>query len=67
MQNSPIDNFWQFEASYWLHQLGSSVEGLTTTDAEKKLKDSGNALPKNVRWKNTLLLFFGQFKNSIMV
>lgn len=67
MQNSPIDNFWQFEASYWLHQLGSSVEGLTTTDAEKKLKDSGNALPKNVRWKNTLLLFFGQFKSPLML
>ena len=67
MQTSILNNFWQFEPSYWFQKLGSSTNGLSQIDAEKILKSSNQFVKRQSRYQKDLLLFISQFKSPLML
>jgi P-type Mg2+ transporter len=67
MQSLSPNNFWQFTPSYWFQKLGSSVNGLTQSEAEKILRQSDQFIKKPSRFQKDLLLFITQFKSPLML
>ena len=41
MEISSLTHFWQFDSEYWYKQFNTSEKGLTSSDVEKILMQSG--------------------------
>lgn len=67
MESTSSNNFWQFDAAYWIKQLKTSENGLSDSMAKKILAQS-NQHPKTTSgFKKDILLFIGQFKSPLML
>lgn len=67
MESPSSNNFWQFDAAYWIQQLKTSENGLSDSMAKKILPQS-NQHPKTTSgFKKDILLFIGQFKSPLML
>lgn len=63
----PVAAYWSVPAEELLAQLGSSSNGLTTTEAQRRLKESGpNALKVSHR-ASPWGLFLNQFKSPLVI
>ena len=67
MQNSQENNFWQFDANYWIQKLGSSDKGLSKTTADKILSESKTLKKNRPVFLKDIVLFMSQFKSPLML
>ncbi len=67
MEQIPVKSFWQFDSGYWIKALNSSDQGLSTSQAEKILLQSGYKPKDNFSIKDDISLFLGQFKSPLML
>ncbi len=67
MQNASSNNFWQFDAGYWLQKLNSSATGLSQNEADSRLAAAGHAQKPVSSFRKNVGLFIGQFKSPLML
>ena len=67
MQTSPINNFWQFDAAYWFQKLNSSEKGLSKTEADKILSESGHIRKNKSVFRKEAISFYRTIQKSIDV
>ena len=67
MQSAPLNDFWQFDASYWFQKLDTSVNGLSHNDADKMLRQSDQFVRKSSHFRKDFTLFISQFKSPLML
>lgn len=63
----PAASFWSMSVSELLGQLGTSFEGLTDEEAQKRLSLFGSNILKPVMKADWLTLLFNQFKSPIIL
>ncbi|MCL4537090.1 MAG: magnesium-translocating P-type ATPase [Nitrospirae bacterium] len=61
------DKYWETEIDELLQQLGTSISGLSETEAEKRISVFGHNIFKKKKKKTRLSLFFDQFKSPIIL
>ncbi|MDD1751495.1 MAG: magnesium-translocating P-type ATPase [Methanotrichaceae archaeon] len=66
MSRDSLD-FWSVPAENLLNQLGSKREGLTDSEANRRLKQYGSNLLRPKKERTTILLFLAQFKSPIIL
>lgn len=62
-----LSNFWALSAEDVMKQLGTRPEGLTDTEARKRLKEHGSNLLRQKRESNDIVLLLSQFKSPIIL
>ncbi|MCB0124163.1 MAG: hypothetical protein KDE58_18035, partial [Caldilineaceae bacterium] len=67
MSNQRDFPYWNMPAETLLHTLGSDQAGLTTDAAQQRLLDHGLNQLKATTQRAAWQLFFGQFKNPIVL
>lgn len=67
MESPSSNNFWQFDATYWIKQLNTSENGLSDSLAKKILAQSQQHQKTTSGFKKDILLFIGQFKSPLML
>jgi Mg2+-importing ATPase len=66
-QNESVEMFWQVPPSELLQKLATSLDGLTSSEAETRLQHYGpNSLKKQKR-SGGFILFLSQFKSPIIL
>jgi Mg2+-importing ATPase len=66
MSRNSLD-FWALPAENLLDQLSSKREGLTISEANRRLKQYGSNLLRLKKEETTILLFLAQFKSPIIL
>lgn len=61
------DKYWEIGINELLQQLGTSISGLSETEAEKRISVFGRNILKKKKKKTRLSLFFDQFKSPIIL
>ncbi|HSD57096.1 MAG TPA: magnesium-translocating P-type ATPase [Methanotrichaceae archaeon] len=62
-----LSTFWALTAEEAMRQLGTGPEGLTESEAQKRLKEHGSNLLRPRKESNDLLLLLSQFKSPIIL
>jgi hypothetical protein len=62
-----ISTFWALTAEEAMRHLGTGPEGLTESEAQKRLKEYGSNLLKPRKESRALLLLLSQFKSPIIL
>lgn len=62
-----IKTFWQYEPQQILHQLNTSAEGLSSTEASKRLRESVSHQKHLNPIVKEVLIFLNQFKSPLVL
>jgi Mg2+-importing ATPase len=62
-----LSHFWTLPQKQLFGQLGSDLNGLTETEAARRLSDQRRKLKINKPWYNDLLLLLTQFKSPLVL
>ncbi len=62
-----LSTFWALTAEEVMRQLGTGPEGLTESEAQKRLKEYGSNLLRPRKESRALLLLLSQFKSPIIL
>src|SRR5208283_5958698 len=65
--DQPPTAFWSVPSAEMLHQLESAPEGLTTSEAQRRLSQYGSNLLTPKKRSDTLTLLLSQFKSPIIL
>jgi Mg2+-importing ATPase len=65
--DQPPTAFWSVPSTEMLHQLESAPEGLTTSEAQRRLAQYGSNLLTPKKRSDTLTLLLSQFKSPIIL
>lgn len=63
----PIEKFWSIEKTKLLRQLNTSQNGLTSKQAESRLRQQQKKTFTTRRWQKDLLLLLAQYKNPLVL
>ena len=67
MEKQKDMKFWSLPVEATLEKLNSNTNGLTSKEAETRLKVQGENTIKGRKNTSTLMLFLNQFKNPIVI
>ena len=67
MLNNNQSRFWEFDTTFWISNLSSSPNGLTTDQATAILLRQGNIKKQQSRLHKDIVLFVNQFKSPLMI
>lgn len=67
MPTTSLNHFWQHDTDYWLKNLNSTVNGLSTEAAGKLFASAGRHPKTQSEFRKEASLFIAQFKSPLML
>lgn len=67
MENQQAESFWHQDIQFWIKQLNSSDNGLSSSEALKRRVGSGKVRKGDSGWIKDLKIFLSQFKSPLML